>query len=316
MSRAIVCAEFGPPEKLTLTEVDTPVPGPGQVLVAVEAAGVNYVDGLMVGGGYQLKPPLPFTPGSEVAGVITAGDGPVGTRVVVFCGLGGFATHVVVPAAQAVPVPDDLDVTRAATFIQSYSTALYSLRDRGGLREGERVLVLGAGGGVGLAAVQVAKAMGADVLAGASSAAKRALAREAGADEVLDTAAEDVKAVARAWGVDVVVDPVGGPLAEAGLRALREGGRFLVVGFASGTIPALPLNQVLLRNRSVVGVDWGAWSMSRPADQAALLSDLLGMAAGGLLTPVAPEVRPLAEAGRAMADLLARRTTGKIALVP
>jgi NADPH2:quinone reductase len=235
------------------------------------------------------------------------------------CGLGGFAEQVVVQADTAVPIPDRLDAARAATFIQSFCTALFALRNRGGLRAGEKVLVLGAGGGVGLAAVQVAKALGADVLAGASSAGKRQAAMAAGAAAVVDTSAEDVKTAARAWsagGVDLVYDPVGGDLADPALRALREGGRYLVIGFASGTIPALPLNQVLLRNRTVVGVDWGSWSLSNGPGQRALLVELLDLVADGRLDPVAPRTAPLDTAGEVLDDLLNRRVVGKVALIP
>lgn len=302
--KAITCTEFGAP--VELVERPDPVPGPGQVVIEVEAAGVNYVDGLMVQGGYQLKPPLPFVPGSEVAGRLADG-----TRVLAFCGLGGFATHVLVHEAQAVPLPERLDSVRAAGFAQSYCTALYALRERAGIRQGERVLVLGAGGGVGLATIQVAKALGAAVLAAASSQDKRELAAQAGADDVIGY--EGLKDAARAWGVDVALDPVGGELSEQALRALREGGRLLVVGFAGGPIPRLPANQVLLRNRSVVGVVWGAWSMVNGMANRALLDELLAMPQ---IDPVAPEVRSLAEAGKAMDDLVNRRVTGKIALVP
>ncbi|MBW8482040.1 NADPH:quinone oxidoreductase family protein [Actinomadura parmotrematis] len=318
--RAVRCAELG---TVAVADVPEPEAGPGQVVIGVEAAGVNYVDGLFVRGRYQIKPPLPFVPGGEVAGTVVAA-GPdvtspaVGTRVLAMCGLGGFAERVAVPASAAVPLPEKLDAVRAATFTQSYCTALFALRTRARLAAGERVLVLGAGGGTGLAAVQVAKALGARVLAAASSEEKRALALAAGADAVLDPAG-DVKTAAREWsggGVDVVYDPVGGALAEPGLRALREFGRYVVIGFASGTIPSLPLNQVLLRNRSVVGVDWGAWALSDGAGQLALLEELLGLVADGALAPVAPTAVPLESAGRAMDDLLGRRTAGKVALVP
>jgi NADPH2:quinone reductase len=233
------------------------------------------------------------------------------------CGLGGFASHVAVPAAAAVPLPDKLDAPRAATFTQSYCTALFALRDRAALAAGETVLVLGAGGGVGLAAVQVATALGARVLAVASSEEKRRAALAAGADSAVDAA--DVKAAARAWsdgGVDLVYDPVGGALADPALRALREGGRYAVIGFASGDIPSLPLNQVLLRNRSIVGVDWGAWSMRHPAEQRALLDELLAMVAEDRLDPVAPRTEPLASAPQVLDDLLNRRVVGKVALLP
>jgi NADPH2:quinone reductase len=307
--RAAICEELG---SVVVTEAASPVPGPGQVLVTVEAAGVNYVDALFVQGRYQIKPPLPFTPGSEVAGTLPSGE-----RVLAMCGLGGFATEVAVPAASAVPIPDELDFPRAATFTQSYCTALFALRDRAALRPGESVLVLGAGGGVGLAAVQIAKAMGARVLAAASTEAKREAARGAGADEAIGT--DDIKTAARAWsdgGVDVVYDPVGGPLADPALRSLRERGRYAVIGFASGDIPSLPLNQVLLRNRAIVGVDWGAWSMANPGPQRALLDELLAMVAKGDLTPVPPRTAPLASAADVLDDLLNRRVVGKMALIP
>ncbi|NKZ03532.1 NADPH:quinone oxidoreductase family protein [Actinomadura latina] len=308
--RAAICAELG---SVVVRDTEAPVPGPGQVLVTVEAAGVNYVDALFVHGRYQIKPPLPFVPGSEVAGTLPSGE-----RVLAMCGLGGFASAVAVPAASAVPIPDELDFPRAATFTQSYCTALFALRDRAHLRPGETVLVLGAGGGVGLAAIQVAKCLGAQVLAAASTPPKREAARAAGADETLDSAA-DVKTAARAWsdgGVDVVYDPVGGALADPALRSLRERGRHVVIGFASGEIPSLPLNQVLLRNRAIVGVDWGAWSMRNPLDQRALLDELLAMVAKGDLTPVPPRTAPLASAAEIMDDLLNRRVVGKVALLP
>ncbi|MGW2159684.1 zinc-binding dehydrogenase [Nonomuraea sp. NPDC001699] len=302
--RAVVCTEYGKP--VELVELPDPIPGPDQVVVEVEAAGVNFVDGLMVRGGYQIRPPLPFTPGYEVAGRL-----PDGRRVVAVTGLGGFATRVLVHRTQAVPLPEGFDVLAAAAFPQSHCTAMYALKERGRLLPGERVLVLGAGGGVGLAVVRVAKALGAVVLAAASTGDKRERARRAGADDV--TGYDGLKDAARAWGVDVAVDPVGGELSEQALRGLREGGRLLVVGFASGGIARLPANQVLLRDRAVVGVDWGAWSLGHPADNRALLEGLLAMPG---IVPEAPEVRPLAEAGRAMDDLLERRVTGKIVLVP
>jgi NADPH2:quinone reductase len=319
--RAVVCEELG---SVVVIETKPQEPGPGQIAISVQAAGVNYVDGLFVRGDYQIKPPTPFVPGGEVAGVVAAvGPGvtepPVGTRVIAMCGLGGFAERVVVPAATAVPIPDRLDAARAATFTQSFCTALFALRDRGGLRAGETVLVLGAGGGVGLAAVQVAKALGADVLAGASSAGKRAAALAAGAAAVVDTSAEDVKAAARRWsagGVDLVYDPVGGDLADPALRALRDGGRYLVIGFASGTIPALALNQVLLRNRAVVGVDWGSWALSNGPAQRDLLVELLALVEEGRIDPVAPGTAPLEAAGEVLDDLLNRRVIGKVALLP
>ncbi len=311
---------------LRVEERPDPEPGPGEVAVAVEAAGVNFVDGLFVAGQYQMKPPLPFVPGSEVAGHVAA-VGPdvgasvaVGDRVLASVGLGGFASRVVVPAASAIALPEGMDAARAATFTQSYSTSLFALRDRAQAAPGETVLVLGAGGGVGLAAIGVARELGCRVLGVASSADKRDAALAAGAEAVVDPATEPLKEAARAWaggtGVDLVVDPVGGPLAEPSLRALGDRGRYLVIGFASGDIPAVPLNQVLLRNRSVIGIDWGIWAMTHPAEQRALLDDLLDMVAAGSLDPVRPTEYPLEDVAGALEDLLGRRAVGKIALVP
>jgi NADPH2:quinone reductase len=323
--RAAVCNELGPPSVLRVEERPDPEPGPGQVAVAVEAAGVNFVDGLFVAGEYQIKPALPFVPGSEVAGHVVAvgtdvSNVAVGDRVLASVGLGGFASRVVVAANSAIALPEGLDAARAATFTQSYSTCLFALRDRAAAAPGETVLVLGAGGGVGLAAIGVARALGCRVLGVASSADKRQAALDAGAEAVVDPAAESVKDVARAWaggtGVDLVVDPIGGALAEPSLRALGDRGRYLVVGFASGDIPSVPLNQILLRNRSVIGIDWGIWAMTHSAEQRALLDDLLAMVAAGTLDPVRPAEYPLDDVAGALEDLLGRRAVGKIALVP
>jgi NADPH:quinone reductase len=323
--RAAVCNELGPPSVLRVEERPDPEPGPGEVAVEVEAAGVNFVDGLFVAGQYQIKPKLPFVPGSEVAGHVVAVGSDVtrvaiGERVLASVGLGGFASRVVVAAGSAIALPEGLDAARAATFTQSYSTSLFALRDRGRAAPGETVLVLGAGGGVGLAAIGVARALGCRVLGAASSIDKREAALGAGAEGVLDPAAEPLKESVRSWaggsGVDLVVDPIGGPLAEPSLRALGDRGRYLVIGFASGDIPAVPLNQVLLRNRSVIGIDWGVWAMTHPAEQRALLADLLAMVASGTLDPVRPAVYPLDDVAGALEALLGRRAVGKIALVP
>ena len=320
-----MCRELGPPSLLQIVEQPDPDSGPAGVVVAVEAAGVNFVDGLFIAGQYQIKPALPFTPGSEVAGRVAAVGSEVhgvsvGQRVMTTTGLGGYASHVVVPPLALVPLPDQLDAPRAATFTQSYCTSLFALRDRAHVHAGESVLVLGAGGGIGLAAIAVARALGCRVIGAASSGDKRAAALAAGAEAVIDTSTESVKDAARSWaggtGVDVVVDPIGGPAAEQSLRALGDGGRYLVIGFASGTIPSLPANQVLLRNRTVLGVDWGIWSMQHGAEQQALLTDLMEMVAVGSIDPVVPTTYPLDEVARALDDLLARRVAGKIALIP
>jgi NADPH2:quinone reductase len=323
--RAVVCEELGPPSLLRLEDRPDPEAGPGRVVVTVEAAGVNFVDGLFVAGQYQIKPPLPFTPGSEIAGRISViGDGvdgyAVGQRVMATTGLGGYASHVVVPGLALVALPDALDAPRAATFTQSYCTMLFALRDRTQAEPGQTVLVLGAGGGIGLAAIAVARALGCRVIGAASSEEKRAAALAAGAEAVIDSSTGSVKDEARAWaggtGVDIVVDPIGGPAAEPSLRALGDRGRYLVIGFASGTIPTIPLNQVLLRNRTVLGIDWGIWSMQHAVEQRALLADLLEMVANGALDPVHPTTYPLDQVVVALDDLLARRAVGKIALIP
>jgi NADPH2:quinone reductase len=316
-----MCRELGPPEVLVVEEAPDPAPTPGRVVIAVEAAGVNFVDALFVSGKYQIKPPLPFTPGSEVAGtVVSVGSGVTdvvpGQRVLASIGLGGYASAVTASVDQLSHIPTTLDAPRAATFTQSYCTALFALRDRARLRPGERVLVLGAGGGVGLATIDVARWLGAEVIGAASSEAKRSAALEAGAVVTVDSSPDDVNFRELTGWVDVVVDPVGGAQSSSALRALREGGRLVVIGFASGTIPQLPANQVLLRNREVIGVDWGAWAMTHTSEQARMLDELLGAAGTGDVRPVAPRTYPLADVVSALNALLAREVTGKVALLP
>jgi NADPH:quinone reductase len=323
--RRVACREFGPSDRLVLEEAPDPRPGPGEVLVGVRAAGVSFVDGLMVGGGYQLKPPLPFTPGLVAAGEVLAVGAGVssvapGSRVVSSSfDLGGYATHRVLPAGAVVPLPDAVSFAVAATAVESYATILFALTRRTAVRPGEWVLVLGAGGGIGLAAVDVARSLGARVIAAASSPAKRAAALDAGAQVAVDYQAEDLKARVRevtGAGADVVIDPVGDPFAEPALRSLRGLGRYLVVGFAGGAIPRLPLNRVLLENRAIIGVDWGAWSRQDPAGNTGLVADLLDRVAAGSLHPVAPVTYPLDRAAEALDELAARRVTGKLALLP
>ncbi len=322
--RRIVCLELGPLDQLALEDGPDLLPAPHQVVVAVRAAGVNYVDALFVQGRYQIKPPLPFSPGSEIAGEVAAVghevDGvAVGDRVLAPVGLGGYAEQVAVPAESVIPLAGSMSFTRAAAMLQSYSTALFALTRRAPVVAGETILVLGAGGGVGLATIDVARALRLHTIAAASDDAKLAAARAAGAEHTIGYEAEDLKVRARelsGGGVDVVVDPVGGPHAEQALRALRVGGRFLVIGFASGEIPRLPANQVLLNNRTVVGVDWGAWAMHNPDDNRALTAELMAAVESGRLDPPEPTTYPLDEAAVALADLEGRRVAGKVVLVP
>jgi NADPH2:quinone reductase len=267
---------------------------------------------------------VPFVPGSEVAGTVSAlGPGvsgwSVGDRVLVFCGFGGFAGQVVAPALSLVAVPASVDLPRAAALLQSYCTMLFTLTRRTSVRPGEWVLVLGAGGGIGLAAVDVAVALGARVVAAASTPDKLEAAVAMGAEATIAYEEEDLKVRARelsGGGVDVVVDPVGGRHAEPALRATRQLGRFCVIGFASGPIPTVPLNQVLLNNRTVVGVDWGGWTFTDPLGNRALIDEVMGMVADGRLRPTAPATRSLDEAAAVMAGLIDRTVGGKVVLVP
>jgi len=322
--RAVVCRALGPLDQLVIEDRPAPAAGEGQVVVAVRAAGVNYVDGLLCQGRYQITPPTPFVPGGELAGVVASvGSGvhdvAVGARVLAFTGLGAFAEHVAVPSGSVVPIPAQLSFAQAAAVVQSYSTALFALTRRTSLRPGEWVLVLGAGGGVGLAAVDVSVALGARVIAAASSEDKRAAAVAVGAEAAIAYEDDDLKRRARqlsGGGVDVVVDPVGGRHSEAALRALGPFGRHLVIGFAGGAIPAVPLNHVLLNNRTVVGVDWGAWAMGHPQDNRLMLDELLAMVADGRLHPPPPAECPLEHAAAVMAGLIERRIAGKVVLVP
>lgn len=331
--RVVVCSAFGPVSELTVVQrADEPL-GAGRVRVAVTACGVNHVDGLFVQGRYQIKPPLPFVPGSEVVGRIVEAapdveSGPgrtVGDRVLVNVGLGGYASEVVVDAARTVPLPDTLTDGQAATFTQSYLTGWFALRERARVTPGATMAVLGAGGGVGLAAVDLASALGVRVVAVASSRAKLDLAVARGAAETIDLSDLDAVAVkdrVRAFGVaagsdgvDLLYDPVGGDLGEQCLRALGEDGQYLVVGFVAG-IGRLPANQILLRNRRVVGVDWGAWATRHPDANRALLDDVLALVAAGRIDPVEPTPYRLEDAAVALADLEARRVAGKAVLVP
>jgi NADPH2:quinone reductase len=285
---------------------------------------VNFVDALIVQGRYQFTPPLPHTPGTEVAGTIAAvGEGVTthvpGQRVLALPATGGYASQVAVSATAAVPIPASLSAGQAAGLVQSYATALYAFTRRTTVRRDEWFVVLGAGGGVGLAATDIATALGARVIACASSAEKLALARTAGAIETVAYEDVDLKDAIRGitdGGADLVLDPIGGARAEAALRALRWEGRYLVVGFAAGEIPRFPLNQVLLNSRALIGIELGGWARRDPAGYHALIGELIDLVAGGTLHPVEPIARPLAEAPAVLADMQARAITGKAVLTP
>ena len=323
--KAIQCVEWGLPEKLVLAEVDRPQPQAGQVLIRVAAAGVNFPDALIVQKKYQLQPTLPFTPGTEVAGRIAAvGEGvsgwAVGDRVLAFVGLGAFAQYVCASASLCLPLPAALSDEVAAAFMLTYATAHHALFDRGSLKPGETLLVLGAGGGVGMAAVELGKLAGARVIAAASTDEKLEAARERGADELINYSNTDLrealKALTDGRGVDLIFDPVGGAYTATALRALAWRGRLLVVGFANGEIPSISANLLLLKGASAVGVFWGEFAQREPAANRRLLSELFAWLAEGRIRPLVSRVYPLAETAHALDALLARRAVGKLVIVP
>jgi NADPH2:quinone reductase len=323
--KAVLCTHFGPPEELELTDIPAPQPGPGEAVVRIAAAALNFFDTLIIAGKYQQKPPFPFSPVAEFAGTVESiGSGvtevAVGDRVMSFSGWGAAREAIAVPARQLVKLPDQLDFERAAALCITYGTSLYALRERAQLKAGETLAVLGAAGGTGLAAVELGKMMGARVIACASSDEKLALAQQHGADELVNYAAEDFRgALTRAageHGIDVVYDPVGGPYAEPAVRALAWLGRYLVVGFTAGDIPKLPLNLVLLKGCDIRGVFWGQWSKREPQAQHALLGDVARACVDGKLRVHVHAVYPLAEIATAMKAIADRKVMGKILLRP
>lgn len=316
--RAVLSKAVG---SLEVDEVPDPTPGPDQVVVDVAGCGVNFPDVLMIEDKYQFKPPRPFSPGGEIAGTVsTVGSDvtslAIGDRVVAMLGNGGMAEKVAIPAAAAIPVPDGVDLVSAAGFLVAHGTSHYALKDRAALQPGETLLVLGAAGGVGLAAVELGKLLGARVIAAASSQEKLELCRSYGADETIDYSTEDLrerlKALVGKDGVDVCYDPVGGALSEPALRSMAWDGRFLVIGFAAGDIPKVPLNLPLLKSCQIVGVFWGASTARDPEHNRENIAELLGWLAEGRLRPHVSATFPLARAGEAIAELAARRARGKI----
>ena len=311
-------------DALNWKECPTPQPGPDQVLIRIEAASLNFPDLLIVQNKYQMKPPLPFVPGSEFAGVIEAlGSGVtglrVGQRVACLPGTGGFGTHALAPARLCLPLPDDFPAVDAAAFIMIYATSHHALIDRAQLRAGETVLVLGAAGGVGTAAIQIAKAAGAKVIAAASTPEKCALCKQLGADATIDYTREplreQIKALTAGKGPDVIYDPVGGDFAEPAFRSIAWRGRYLVVGFASGPIPSLPLNLALLKGASVVGVFWGDFSRREPEANARMMKELVQWYAQGQIKPVIDCTMPMQDLRQAYARMGSRAVMGKLVLV-
>ena len=315
-------------EALTWKELPTPEPKAGEVLIEIQAASLNFPDLLIVQNKYQIKPPLPFVPGSEYAGIVRAvGDGvthlKVGQAVACLSGTGGFGTHTLAPAALCMPLPDGFPAVDAAAFIMIYATSWHALMDRAQLKAGETVLVLGAAGGVGTAAIQIAKAAGARVIAAASSDEKCDLCRQLGADEVINYSIhtpqqglrDEIKRLTDGKGPDVIYDPVGGDFAEPAFRSIAWRGRYLVVGFASGPIPSLPLNLALLKGASIVGVFWGDFAKREPKANAAMMGELAQWYAQGKIKPVIDRTMPMAELPAAYAHMGSRGVMGKLVMV-
>jgi NADPH2:quinone reductase len=321
--KAVLCKQYGPPESLVIEELPPPKPGPGEVVVSVKAASVNFPDVLIIENKYQFKPPLPFSPGSELAGVVKEVGGGVsnlrpGDRVIAVTTYGAFAEEVKTEATRLLPLPERMDFVTGAAFVLTYATSDHALRDRAALRAGETLLVLGASGGVGIAAIEIGKALGARVIACASNEDKLATCREHGADATVNYATEDlrdrIKSLTDGEGVDVVYDPVGGPYTEPAFRSLAWRGRLLVVGFAAGEIPKLPLNLPLLKGAAVVGVFWGEFARRERAAFAASFEQLVRWYSEGRLRPHVSQTLPLEKSAEALKLLASRQAKGKIVL--
>jgi len=322
--QAWICDNPTGVDALTWKEAPLPEPGKGEVRVAIKAASLNFPDLLIVQGKYQMKPNPPFVPGAEFAGVVeSVGEGvkhlAVGTSVAGFAGVGGFGTHTVCPAAVLMPLPPAFSFEDAAAFLCTYGTSYHALMDRAQLKAGETVLVLGAAGGVGTAAIQIAKAAGAKVIAAASSDEKCALCKQLGADETINYATQnlrdELKTLTGGKGPDVIYDPVGGDLTEAAFRSIGWRGRYLVIGFANGTIPALPLNLALLKGASIMGVFWGEFAKREPANNAACLMQLAAWYMEGKIKPLIEHKLPMSQLKEAFALMGARQVRGKVVLV-
>jgi NADPH2:quinone reductase len=323
--KAIVCNHFGTPEELEFVDIAEPQARPGEVVVRIKAAALNFFDLLIIAGKYQHKPPFPFSPASEFAGIVEGvGKGVTefkpGDRVMGSTGWGAAREAIATAADRLVKLPDNLDFERAAGLTVTYATTLYGLRERGQLKAGETLVVLGASGGVGLAAIEIGKIIGARVIACASSDEKLAFARSHGADETVNYASENLrdalKRLGGARGVDVVYDPVGGDYAEPALRSLGWEGRYLVIGFAAGEIPKIPLNLVLLKSCDIRGVLWGGWTLRDPQGQRALMQEIVRWCADGKLSAHVHAVYPLAETTTALKAIADRKVMGKVVLRP
>ena len=319
--KAALCKSLDGPGAIVIEDIAEPTAAAGEVVVRVRAAALNFLDTLITRGKYQFKPELPFSPAAEIAGVVEAvGDGvtdlEIGQRVCGYIAWNGAREQVAVPAKLMIPVPNGVTDAAAAGVSVTYGTAMHGLKDRGNLKAGESVAVLGASGGAGLAAVEIAKLMGARVIAVASSPEKLAVCRDHGADDLLDYAATDLKTGLRdltgGKGVDVVYDCVGGDHSEAALRSIAWGGRLLVIGFAAGAIPKIPLNLYLLKNAAAIGVFWGEMIMREPAQHRANMIEVLDWVAQGRLKPHVHATYPLARIGEAIDALDKRRVTGKL----
>jgi len=321
--RALVCREYGPPEKLVIEDYPDPVPGEGEVLVDIRAAGINFPDVLVIGGNYQVKTSPPFVPGNEAAGVVEAVGKSVtrfkaGDRVIITPVGGGFAEKCIVAEEYCLPLPDSMNFEQGAGFTITYATSYHAFRQSTELKPGETVLVLGAAGGVGITAVEIAKVLGAKVIAAASSEEKLQFAREAGADETInysETSLRDaVKELTGGQGVDVVYDPVGGELAQMALRSLAWQGRYLVIGFACGEIPSFPANIALLKEASIIGVWWGTWGKHNPGALLQNMVELAAMVDTGQLNPRVTESYSLDQYVDAFGAITERRAKGKVVL--
>jgi len=323
--KAVLCKQYGLPDTLVVEDIPAPTPAAGQVLLSMKAAGVNFPDALIIQGKYQMKPPFPFSPGTELAGVVkTVGAGVTqlkpGDAVIGYAGYGAYAEEVLVDARACIPMPPGVDFKVAASFMMTYGTSYHALKDRARLLAGETLLVLGAAGGVGSAAVELGKLMGARVIAAASSDDKLEACKQLGADATINYANEDlreaVKRITEGKGVEVVYDPVGDKFAEPAMRDMAWGGRYLVIGFAGGEIPKIPLNLPLLKGFSIVGVFWGNFTRKEPQKNEANVRELLGWIAGGKLKPLVSAAYPLAQAAHALNDVMQRKVKGKVVLIP